>query len=257
MLFSRITDKRRNPSDRDMKTRNENQTTALEEKDLEERITKDGSRTIVRKASGLMYRSSQGALEESSLVFVEGSGLLQKKQQWNVFEFGFGTGMNFNTTYRYAVQEKIELHYEAVDHMPVPSKFASCSWSAKILERVRSTNTPFTMKTPIGTMTLHPCSFEKASINICADAIFHDPFGPSDNPEGWSELCFKKEASILSDTGIWTSYGASGAMRRALAKTGFFVAVGPPIGKKRETTRASKSSSSVQHLKIKYRPPKD
>lgn len=254
MCAFRLTDKDTNPKDRTMKREKQFQHTLLHVHDLETIITKDGSKTIARKESGLLYRSEQGAQQESINVFVEGSGILCTPKQWNVFELGFGTGMNFTTTLQHAQEAGVQLYYETVDHMPVPAIFGTCSWAKKILELVRKTMRTAQIEFPNGTILFHPYPFEKAAIRQVADAIYHDPFGPSDNPEGWSLSCFQKEASILSETGIWTSYGASGAMRRALARSGMYVAIGPSIGKKRETTRASKSPESLHNLKIKYKP---
>ena len=91
--------------------------------------------------------------------------------------------------------------------------------------------------------------------SICnADAIFHDPFAPNINPRSWTERCFTWEAENLKPAGILTTYSAAGHVRRALARAGFFVAIGPGVGKKRETTRASRQQERLQPLRIKYTP---
>ena len=227
----------------------------IQESDLEKQVTEDGSVTIARKESGLLYRSAHGAQQESTEVFVQGTKPCIFQDQWSVFELGFGTGMNFSTTRRFAHEHDVLLHYEAVDHLPVPSSFGTCIWTQKALRLVREKRESITIEIPEGSLTLHPYPFQEVQFNRVFNAIFHDPFGPGANPECWTTDCFIKEASILTEQGIWTSYGASGAMRRALAQSGFYVAVGPGIGKKRETTRASKCSDVLFPLKIKYAPP--
>ena len=229
--------------------------TTIQENDLEKQVTQDGSVTIIRKESGLLYRSAHGAQQESTEVFVQGAKLTDIKKRWNVFELGFGTGMNFSTTRRFAQEHNVLLHYEAVDHLPVPPSFGTCIWTQRALELVREKQESITIEIPEGSLTLHPYSFQEVQFNQVFDAIFHDPFGPGANPECWTTDCFIKEASIISKQGIWTSYGASGAMRRALAQSGFYVAVGPGIGKKRETTQASKCPDVLFPRKIKYTPP--
>ena len=226
----------------------------IQENDLEERITNDGSKTIVRKSTGLLYRSAHGAQQESEEVFLRGANLPKLENQWRVFELGFGTGMNFSTAHSFAKEYGVHLHYEAVDHLPVPQTYATCTWTRKALAMVRKKREKITLETPVGTLTLHPHPFREILLSTEFDAIFHDPFGPSANPDCWTKDCFIQEFHLLSKTGIWTSYGASGAMRRALAEVGFYVAVGPGIGKKRETTRASKSIASLFPYKIKYKP---
>ena len=226
----------------------------IQEDDLEIRTTHDGSKTIARKASGLMYRSAQGAQQESTEVFVHGAQLAKIKNEWRVFELGFGTGMNFSTTHSFAQRTGVHLHYEAVDHLPIPKSFGMCIWAQQVLEQVRKKKDTVTLQIPNGTLTLHPYPFQEVHIGKKFDAIYHDPFGPGANPDCWTHTCFQKQSLLLTESGIWTSYGASGAMRRALADSGFFVAIGPGIGKKRETTRASKSKEALSPYKVKYTP---
>ena len=229
-------------------------TPKIQESDLEVRITGDGSKTIARKDTGLLYRSAHGAQKESLEVFVQGAKLHTQKSTWRIFELGFGTGMNFSTTYALAKKTGVDVHYEAVDHLPIPPIYAKCTWTQKALLLVRKKQEKVTIPLPTGVLILHPHPFDEVQLDQEFDAIYHDPFGPSANPECWTKECFEKEVRLLSDTGIWTSYGASGEMRRALAAAGCYVAVGPGIGKKRETTRASKCIESLAPHKIKYTP---
>ena len=221
-----------------------NKNNTINENDLEIQTTNDGSTTISRKETGLLYRSAHGALQESKEVFVKGANLFKRKHQWNIFELGFGTGMNFSTTCHYAKKYGVRLHYEAVDHLPVPDSFATCEWGQKALALVRESKESASIKIPMGTLTLHPFPFQEVHLGKVFDAVYHDPFGPSANPDCWKTDCFVKEAMLLSATGIWTSYGASGAMRRALAQAGLFVAVGPSVGRKRETTLSTNQKLS-------------
>ena len=201
--------------------------TTIQESDLVKQVTQDGSVTIARKESGLLYRSAHGAQQESTKVFVQGAKPTIIQNQWSVFELGFGTGMNFSTTRRFAQEHNILLHYEAVDHLPVPPSFGTCIWTQKALKLVRIRRESITIEIPEGSLTLHPYPFQEVQFKQEFDAIFHDPFGPGANPECWTTECFIKEAALLTKHGIWTSYGASGAMRRALAQSGLYVAVGP------------------------------
>jgi len=229
----------------------------LTQEDLEVFVTEDGSSTLRRKDSGLLYRSAQGASKESISVFVEGTHLPTRKAQWKVFELGFGGGCNFANTLSQALHNGVKLHYEAVDHLPIHPSYAQHHIVHKILQHVRSSRESVTLPLPNGTLTLHPHPFAELICTEKFHAIFHDPFGPHANPTCWTEECFEKEFSLLHDDGVWSSYGAAGHIRRALANVGFFVAIGNGIGRKRETTRAAKDRSLLNQYKIKYQPKLD
>ena len=226
----------------------------LTTEDVEFSLTDDGSTTIKRKDTGWMYRSSHGALKESQQVFVHGALERQKKKKLYIFEFGFGMGMNFHATTEYAREQQIEIHYEAIDHLPIPPECTENPVSKQALEQARSTGKTSVVDFELGQLILHPSPFQETKLEGTFDAIYHDPFGPVANPECWTVECFRWEYPLLSENGIWTSYGAAGVIRRALAQAGFFVAVGEGIGKKRETTRAAKQESTLEGYKVKYRP---
>lgn len=67
------------------------------------------------------------------------------------------------------------------------------------------------------------------------DAIYFDAFSPATNPNLWSELVFRRAASVLREGGVLVSYCVKGDVRRALMAAGFDVArVAGPEGGKRE-----------------------
>ena len=226
----------------------------LTTEDLEVFVTEDGSSTIRRKDSGLLYRSAHGADQESNAVFVEGTHLHLHNDTWKVFELGFGRGCNFENTLSRAVRNGVVLHYVAVDHAPIPSTFVQNPITKTLLEKVRQSHQTETIEFSNGTLTLHPHPFQQVTIDMQFHAIFHDPFGPKFNPVCWTKECFTKEYSLLQHNGVWSSYGAAGHIRRALASAGFFVAIGDGIGKKRETTRAAKTPEALARYRIKYHP---
>lgn len=226
----------------------------IQEHELEEITTDDGSRTVARRVDGMMYRSAYGAQRESTEVFVQGVQPIKAKNVWRIFELGFGTGMNFSNTHDFARKSGVHLFYEAVDHLPIPPSYAACTWAKKALQQAREKQERVIIDFSGGTLVLHPHPFLEVIVQQTFDAVYHDPFGPAANPESWTKECLAKEVQLMSDTGIWTSYGASGAMRRALADVGCYVAIGPGTGKKRETTRASKCLASLCSYKVKYKP---
>ncbi|MDQ2751718.1 MAG: SAM-dependent methyltransferase, partial [Bacteroidota bacterium] len=81
-------------------------------------VTKDGSHTLVLPHNGLTYHSVHGAITESEHVFVQ-AGLAyvfskfraKEKECINVFEMGFGTGLNALLTVQKSAKENIPIFY--------------------------------------------------------------------------------------------------------------------------------------------------
>jgi len=71
------------------------------------------------------------------------------------------------------------------------------------------------------------------------DAVFHDPYSPSKNPELWTVEFFKEIKNIMKEGAILTTYSSASQIRMALAEAGFNIYKGPSVGKKREGTLAS------------------
>ena len=228
--------------------------------DLEKVQTADGSWTLKNKEKDVFYRSSYGAQQESEHVFLFGSKIHQKPSPWRILELGFGTGRNFLTTALCAQQQDVELHYETVDHAPIPPEFIENSdpfseMVKEALSKTRSKKDSTELKYNRTTLILHPYNWENCLLkHNYFDAVYHDPFAVAQNPNCWSTSCFSWSFKALTTTGILTTYSAAGKIRRAMAEAGFFVAVAKGAGSKREMTLASAQSEQLSGLKIKYGP---
>lgn len=199
---------------------------------MERVITGDGSPTYLHPESGASYRSLKGAATESRHVFLEGSQLLQKPGPWRVLELGFGTGLNFHTTWTAALELKRELHYESLEPALLEEKLwlADPSWKehAQI------------------SLTLHPRrwqDFEPPEARF--DALYHDPFGPGVDPECWTPECFLWAARALKPSGVLATFGAATATRQSMQQAGLFVGVLPGAAGKREMTVASRTPEAL------------
>ena len=80
------------------------------------------------------------------------------------------------------------------------------------------------------------------------DAIFHDPYSPTVNPEMWTlELFAAMRAGLRDDTPcLLTNYTRSTAVRVTLLLAGFYVGIGPSTGEKDETTVAANTCALVE-----------
>lgn len=208
-----------------------------------ERIrTADESETLRDTVLDVTYRSIYGARTESEHVFVRPAMAVPATER-RIFEFGLGTGCNLEQT---LAAWDGPLVYWAVDWSPLPAEYfdpqsASGALIRAALENIGN-NTVVEVSRNNVTFILEvcPCLGSTCPEDFAAHAIFHDPFGPDANPEGWSEATFAWEAARLAPKGILATYSAAGKVRRAMAAAGLTVATRPGPGHKREVTVAAR-----------------
>ena len=91
-------------------------------------ITADGSDTVFVPGLNVSYHSKHGAIQESMHVFIEAGfqywlglnpGRHSKDQPINVFEMGFGTGLNVLLTAMEAEENGLKVYYETVEKFPL------------------------------------------------------------------------------------------------------------------------------------------
>ena len=216
--------------------------------------TGDGSYTFYNTHRNIYFRSLLGARSEAEYVFLEGTRLKTQNPNWTVLELGFGPGMNFLTTAQafLAQQTGGTLSYHVVEQAPLPPeiiaqlKYEQWLQFPELIEMLRqilrpTEHTPRQIRQAQVTLTLYPCPWQKAHIdqNLRFDAIYHDPFGPADNPDGWTADCFAWESALLAPNGVLATYGAATAVRKAMVAAGFQIASRKGSGNKREMTLAA------------------
>ena len=214
-------------------------------------LTGDGSHTISMPELNVTYHSIHGAIQESKHVFIE-AGLksltLAEAAKLNIFEVGFGTGLNALLTIIEAEKLQKEIHYETVEPFPLGSSETRSLNYCKQLGREELQ--------PVFEQ-LHSCKWEK-KINITANFLFKktrsnllnfetsetfkliyfDAFAPSTQPELWTNEIFEKMFAMLEPGGILVTYCSKGDVRRAMQAAGFIVEKLPGPKGKREMIRA-------------------
>lgn len=214
-------------------------------------ISGDGSHTLFSSVFDTHYHSKHGAVTESQVVYIQAAldYLIGNTSSIDVFEMGFGTGLNALLAYQWADIHKIKIKYCTVEAHPVPDDVVKSLNYGVLLNEVDvfnrfhklSWNTKHHML-PFFSFTKWHDKLESLVLNEQFDVVFYDAFGPSDQPELWQEPILNKIFEWLRPAGILTSFCAQGAFRRALKQVGFSVEKlqGPPG--KREMTRAIKTS---------------
>lgn len=225
-------------------------------------LTEDSSHTIsipamsVRAGTegNVTYHSIHGAIQESQHVFIE-AGLIplineSTNQLINIFEMGFGTGLNALLTWIGSEKLNQKIYYETIEPFPLNE------------EQVRSLNYCEQLnRSDLQTIfeELHFCEWEKeielselfilkkSKTNLLNlkplkpfELIYFDAFDPNVQPELWTKEVFKKMFSMLLPNGILVTYSSKGDVRRAMIAAGFKVEKIPGARRKREMLRAKK-----------------
>jgi tRNA U34 5-methylaminomethyl-2-thiouridine-forming methyltransferase MnmC len=215
-------------------------------------ITQDGSHTIAIEQTNITYHSRYGAIQESKHVYIQ-SGLkklLDQKPCINIFEMGFGTGLNALLTLISAVENDQKIYYETIDEYFLEDQLLEKLNYCEHLERpdLRSTF-----------IQLHNCeqgkevsinsffSFKKINTSLqdfifsrSFDIIFYDAFAPRAQPELWTEEIFTKLFAALDPNGSLVTYCSKGSVKRAMQAAGSIVEHLPGPPHKREILRAVK-----------------
>jgi tRNA U34 5-methylaminomethyl-2-thiouridine-forming methyltransferase MnmC len=218
--------------------------------ELEILTTGDGSHTVFNKGLDETYHSRHGALQESEHVFIE-AGLnffaaAHPNDDIEIFEVGFGTGLNALLTFQFALRHSRMIHYTSIEAFPLDEplwrrlNYASgdqstfdqlhkVSWGS-----IQKINDNFSIE------KIHDTLENVVLPKLKYDVIYFDAFAPSKQPEMWSLKMLEKIFDSMKDGGVFVTYCAKGQVKRDLKSLRLHVETlsGPP-GKK-EMVRAIK-----------------
>jgi tRNA U34 5-methylaminomethyl-2-thiouridine-forming methyltransferase MnmC len=218
-------------------------------------ITEDGSHNIYVPELDESYHSTHGAIGESKHVFIE-NGLnylfeKEQKEHINIFEVGFGTGLNALLCAVYAHEHHIHIRYEGIEAFPLSgpeiqklnyAELIKNPLSKKFFQRTHAApwdqwvdvSSSFRLKKVKNTMSNFTSA---ASFDIC----FFDAFAPSKQPEMWEPPVLQKVRDLLVPNGVFVTYCAKGQLKRDLNNIGFLVESLPGPPGKFEMVRAIKT----------------
>ncbi len=200
-----------------------------------------------------IYFSVEEGPEETNHVFIEGNNLperFKEKGDFTIIETGFGTGLNFLSAlllWKKTAPKESKLNFISVEKYPL---------KIDDLKKILSNWTEFNHISPVFLEKyqtfkegFHTVTFESGrvsltvftgdimdfldNLNIKANAWFLDGFSPEKNPEMWPEKLFKTMEKFTEKDGTFTSFTASGIVKKGLRNNGFFVKRRPGFGKKR------------------------
>ncbi len=213
------------------------------------KITSDGSHTIFVPELNEHYHSVHGAVQESTFIFINNGFEVCKADPLNIFEVGFGTGLNALLTAIKSMAGEREVNYTSIEKFPVDENIISslnhhlfAGEEGKVIYNLIHASPwninvnickNFNLKKIKGDFIVEPPSGR-------FDLIYFDAFGPDKQPEMWTREMFAGIAAVTNKNGILVTYSAKGEVKRNLKACGFDVTLLPGPPGKRQMIRAVK-----------------
>jgi tRNA U34 5-methylaminomethyl-2-thiouridine-forming methyltransferase MnmC len=215
-------------------------------------LTADGSHTLFVSGLDEHYHSVNGAIQESTHVFINAGMHCCERDNINILEIGFGTGLNAFLTLQEIKSTHKSVRYTGLELYPLPiSIIEKLNYAEKYPDEDKELYNKLHQAEwgkeirilPNFCLTKIECNlteFDFCSIEYPIDLIYYDAFAPDKQPEMWSQKIFDSLYSITSQGGILVTYCAKGVVRRMMQQSGYKVErlSGPPG--KREMLRATK-----------------
>lgn len=204
-----------------------------------------------------IYFSTDGGLEETRTVFLEGCGLPERWKSQSVFtiaELGFGSGLNFLAAWQIwddSTQPTQRLHFVSIEKFPFDRVELARALSA--WPELQKYSTQLIAAWPGRVKGIHRLNFGAVTLTLVhedavtalgqldtlkADAWFLDGFSPSNNPAMWSEDVMTGLAQACAPGARLATFSVAGAVKRALKQAGFNVRKMPGFGSKRHRLEA-------------------
>jgi tRNA U34 5-methylaminomethyl-2-thiouridine-forming methyltransferase MnmC len=213
-------------------------------------LTEDGSHSVKIPEMNVSYHSRYGAIEESVHVFIENGLKYLGKKRINIFEVGFGTGLNALLTLIEAEKNDLQIIYDVVELHPLDSVFVASLNYLSLLKAQQLANEFSFMHACewgvaakiTGQFALRKIRGDIRHVELTGnyDLVYFDAFDPVAQPELWRAGIFKKIYNAANTGCVLVTYCSKGVVRRAMTEAGFSVSKIPGPKGKREIVRAVK-----------------
>lgn len=212
-------------------------------------LTGDGSHSLSLPDGKVSYHSRHGAAQESRHVFLE-TGLLPALEkfpdgQLNIFEMGFGTGLNALLTAITASETQRNIRYHTIDLYPLPpATQRQLNYGALLRKEAiwQGIGAAFwdqwTDISPYFSLKKEQADLLTLNFDEKYHLIYFDAFAPQENPDLWSEAVFTLLRKHTVPGGILVTYCSKSSVRKAMQNAGWQVAKLPGPPGKREIVRA-------------------
>jgi tRNA U34 5-methylaminomethyl-2-thiouridine-forming methyltransferase MnmC len=190
-----------------------------------------------------------GAVQESKFIFVKNGFDFCKADPINIFEAGFGTGLNALLTAVRCLKGKREVFYTSIEKYPLADEIITLlnyplftgKEAQNIFKCIHESGWN-KMQNICVNFNLRKIKGDITSYHLtgCYDLIYFDAFSPDKQPEMWSSNVFTKISGITAENGIFITYSVKGDVKRNLKSCGFDVHILPGPPGKRHILRAIK-----------------
>lgn len=215
--------------------------------------TEDGSHTLFLPELNEHYHSTHGAIQESNHVFLQAGLNFLSSEEWNIFEVGFGTGLNAFLTALAATQNQHRCFYTSIELYPLSREesdqlnYADCLKDDSSLFRQihqAAWNKPIEINPFFHLHKIHDDFTRFILPSEKFSLIYFDAFAPNKQEEMWNKNLFIGLFNSLIPDGILVTYSAKGSIRRMMQDVGFIVERLPGPPGKHEMLRARKGQIS-------------
>lgn len=209
--------------------------------------TSDSTLTVECPEYGQSMHSISGAYEEALLKHVYPSKILEKGDNITVLDTGFGIGYNSLALIKAASElpRKIVITIHALEfdrrYLPFMKQIRFNDSRDRIYTEIICSLEGKSNNQKLYKINFHFGDARKSLQKFAPgkfDAVFHDPFSPSKNPELWTTDFFILTANVMKPEGILTTYSSAPQIRAAMKDAGLKIGRGPSVGPKREGTIA-------------------
>lgn len=203
---------------------------------LQQRIkvvtTGDGSQTLSVDGGVEHYHSTNGAVAEALHVYIDAGLAASAKNPINIFEVGFGTGLNAMLACKYAVENGVKVYYTSIERYPLEADVVSLLTYPEEVGLDRTLYFESLHAAPWNVwVNINPYfSIQKVEENLESykprdpiDVVFFDAFSPDLQPDLWSYTVFSRLFEAMNDQAILTTYSSKGVVKRTLREVGFSV----------------------------------
>jgi tRNA U34 5-methylaminomethyl-2-thiouridine-forming methyltransferase MnmC len=228
----------------------------LEKKALkrEIKITEDGSKTLYIKELDECYHSHFGALQEAEHVFIKYGLNLINKNEINILELGFGTGLNVlvtineylktnkNHVINYYSLEKYPINLLEVEQLCYSSLFCEQNLTS-IGQKIHTVEWEQLQEIVPGFhLKKIKCDFFELKNQVLPpiDLVYFDCFGANAQPDLWEKPLFEMVCNTMNNDALLTTYSCKGSVKRILKELDMRIEKKPGPPGKREMLNAWK-----------------
>jgi tRNA U34 5-methylaminomethyl-2-thiouridine-forming methyltransferase MnmC len=215
--------------------------------------THDGSYTLYDEKFADHYHSLNGAFSESMHIYIRCGfhRAILNKNEINLLEVGFGTGLNALCTLVESKKHKVKVNYTAIEPFPVSQADAEKLHYPGLFKEDHPVKEYLKLHYVSADMfhnISEHFSFQRIEVPLenCDlpfehyDLVYFDPFKPVSHEYIWSAEMFSKLNASMKVNAKLITYSSRGSVRRAMKEAGFCVTKLPGPDGKREISFAEK-----------------